>query len=66
MVITHRLATVRDADVIYVLDAGRIVESGPWDELLGRRGRFHALCLAQGIDVAAGADRWPRVVSGTR
>jgi ATP-binding cassette subfamily C protein len=65
LVITHRLATVRHADVIYVLDAGRVVESGTWDDLLGRRGRFHALCLAQGI---AGPDevarRRPYAISG--
>jgi len=52
LLITHRLATVRRADMIYVLDGGRIVESGPWDELINAGGRFQALCLAQGLHPA--------------
>ena len=41
--IAHRLSTVRDADQIVVLDRGRIVELGTYDELLGRGGRFSEL-----------------------
>ncbi len=41
--IAHRLSTVRDADQIVVLDRGRIVEVGTYDELLGRGGRFAEL-----------------------
>ena len=43
VVIAHRLSTVRKADVIYVLDEGRVVESGDYDSLLARRGRFAEL-----------------------
>jgi ATP-binding cassette, subfamily C, bacterial len=51
VVITHRLSTVRDADLIHVLDQGQLVESGRWDTLMARRsGRFRELCQAQGID----------------
>jgi ABC-type multidrug transport system fused ATPase/permease subunit len=51
-VITHRLATVRLADSIHVLDAGRLVESGDWHSLLnGSAGRFRAMCRAQGLPV---------------
>ncbi|MFF3325004.1 ABC transporter ATP-binding protein [Streptomyces sp. NPDC002889] len=41
--IAHRLSTVRDADQIVVLDAGRIAERGSHQELLDRGGRYAAL-----------------------
>ena len=41
--IAHRLSTVRDADQIVVLDRGRVVEVGTYDELLERGGRFAEL-----------------------
>jgi ATP-binding cassette, subfamily C, bacterial len=50
VIITHRLSTVRDADVIHVIDRGRLIESGSWHELYRRTpSRFRDLCLAQGI-----------------
>jgi len=41
--VAHRLSTVDDADVIHVVDAGRIVESGTHDELLGGGGLYARL-----------------------
>lgn len=46
-VIAHRLATIRNADRILVFDAGRIVESGSFDDLVARNGRFAELARAQ-------------------
>lgn len=56
-VIAHRLSTVRDADLILVMDQGRIVEQGTHQELTGRGGHYAALCRAQfaGLPAAEGA-----------
>jgi ATP-binding cassette subfamily B protein len=43
LVIAHRLATIRNADVIHVMDAGQVVESGTHDELLTRGGFYTKL-----------------------
>jgi ATP-binding cassette, subfamily C, bacterial len=50
LVITHRLSTIREADVIHVVEDGRLVESGSWRDLVRRGGRFEDLCRAQRID----------------
>jgi ATP-binding cassette subfamily B protein len=42
IVVAHRLETIRHADHIVVLDAGRVVQSGTHDELLGADGRYAA------------------------
>lgn len=50
LMVAHRLATVRSADLIVVLSQGRIVESGTWDELMIAHGVFHRLARAQHIE----------------
>jgi ABC-type multidrug transport system fused ATPase/permease subunit len=42
-VVAHRLTTAASADRIFVVDSGRIVESGPHDELLAQGGAYRAL-----------------------
>ena len=45
--ITHRLSTVRRADLIVVMHQGAVVEKGTHDELMNRRGRYYALYRQQ-------------------
>ena len=47
IVIAHRLATVRRADVIFVVDGGRVVEKGSHEELLARGGLYSRLYTLQ-------------------
>jgi ATP-binding cassette subfamily B protein len=46
-VIAHRLSTVRDADLILVMDQGRIVEQGTHQQLMARGGLYLELYEAQ-------------------
>ncbi|EOD08477.1 putative ABC transporter [Emiliania huxleyi CCMP1516] len=47
LTIAHRLSTIRNSDKIAVIDGGRVVEQGTWDELLEVRGTFAGLVSAQ-------------------
>ena len=42
-VIAHRLSTVRNSDVIMVLDHGRIIERGNHEKLIAEKGRYYQL-----------------------
>ena len=47
IVVSHRISTVRDADLILVLDRGQVVERGTHDELVGRAGLYAGLYRKQ-------------------
>lgn len=53
IVIAHRLSTIRQCDRIIVLDQGRIVEDGTYDELLAAGGAFAELVARQRLDEPA-------------
>lgn len=53
LVIAHRLSTVRDADRVVVLDAGRVVEAGTHDELVAREGLYRRLVERQFAEAPA-------------
>ena len=47
LIIAHRLSTVRNAHRIAVLDEGRVVETGTYDELMDKKGAFYRLASGQ-------------------
>ncbi|KAI0023034.1 P-loop containing nucleoside triphosphate hydrolase protein [Xylariomycetidae sp. FL0641] len=50
LVVAHRLATVQNADVIFVLGAGGVLEKGSHAELLRKRGTYWQMCQSQALD----------------
>ncbi|KNE63236.1 hypothetical protein, variant [Allomyces macrogynus ATCC 38327] len=53
--VAHRLATIQNADVIFVVKHGRVVEQGTHNELLAMRGLYHKLVQKQQLGAAAGS-----------
>jgi NHLM bacteriocin system ABC transporter ATP-binding protein len=49
VVVAHRLSTIRNADRIYVLERGRVVEAGRYEELAGQNGLFSQLIKRQQV-----------------
>ncbi|KAF8463597.1 P-loop containing nucleoside triphosphate hydrolase protein [Kalaharituber pfeilii] len=48
--VAHRLSTIQKADVIYVFDAGRIIEAGTHSELLAKKGKYYELVNLQSLE----------------
>jgi ATP-binding cassette subfamily C protein len=57
LVISHRLSTIRNADTIYVLAEGRIVEAGTHEELLEAQGLYDELVQEQAALEYRGGER---------
>ena len=47
LIIAHRLATVKNCDRILVIDDGKIIQDGKYDELVGQAGLFKDLVQGQ-------------------
>lgn len=56
IVIAHRLSTIKQCDRIIVLDRGKIIEDGKYDELIAKNGFFAELVARQRLDEAPKAD----------
>ena len=52
LMIAHRLSTVKNANRIYVIEAGRVVEEGSHDALVARGGLYARLARQQSLDGA--------------
>ncbi|EKD15485.1 ABC transporter transmembrane region [Drepanopeziza brunnea f. sp. 'multigermtubi' MB_m1] len=50
VVVAHRLATVQNADVIFVLGEGKVLETGDHNQLLRKRGLYYQMCQSQALD----------------
>ncbi len=55
VLVTHRVSTVKGCDQVVVLDGGRVIAAGTYDELLRTSPAFQALARSRGDAVAAGA-----------
>ncbi|KAF2015176.1 ABC multidrug transporter-like protein [Aaosphaeria arxii CBS 175.79] len=52
IVIAHRLATIRNADIIFVMDQGRVVERGDHELLVKKKGIYWQMCMSQALGVS--------------
>jgi ATP-binding cassette, subfamily B, bacterial len=66
LLISHRLSSVRDAGVIYVLSGGRVTEQGTHEELMTARGEYHRLFTLQANGYQPGGYQKGAAVNGWR
>lgn len=52
--VAHRLSTIQNADMIYVLDAGVVVENGTHQDLMTRNSRYRELVMLQSLEKQRG------------
>lgn len=51
IIVAHRLSTVRSCDRVFVMEAGRVVQEGTFDDLVRTEGRFREMARRQMLDV---------------
>lgn len=49
VIVAHRLSTIKDADKIFFLDEGKIIDTGTFDELFNKNAKFRTMFLAENI-----------------
>lgn len=58
MIVAHRLSTVRNADIIFVIRDGQVVEQGKHDQLLEDESGFYASLISRQMDMQKKLEDW--------
>jgi ATP-binding cassette subfamily B protein/subfamily B ATP-binding cassette protein MsbA len=62
-VIAHRLSTIRRADLILLMEEGRVVERGGHEELMRARGKYYDMVVRQMEETGRGAEAWDGITA---